>query len=149
MYLQIRLLKPSKSSSHCPVNKGSRWARGWIPIQGLQTGEDFQQGREGHETCDSCRNPSSGNRTLFLRSLATILAFTLTVSGEMSIEALTHLPPARASLTSFPSQLHVAHHSFKLAPDRGLDSHLPRFQVACGCGSRNGRRRSCRCVSDA
>ena len=29
------------------------------PDSGAANGEDFQQGQEGRETCDSCRNPGA------------------------------------------------------------------------------------------
>jgi hypothetical protein len=47
------------------------------PDSGAANAEGFRQGREGRETCDSCRNPGAGNRSLFLRSLVAILAFKL------------------------------------------------------------------------
>jgi hypothetical protein len=90
MYLQIRLSKPSNRLliAWSTTDRGER--EGGSPIQGLQNAEDVPHGREGRETCDSCRNPSAGNRSLVLAELGPppILVLELTVTGEMSIEAL-------------------------------------------------------------
>ena len=105
---------------------------------GAADGEDFQQARERHETCGSCRNPTAGNRPLAEAGFdPEISGSALAVAGEMSTEP-THASSTSCFVKTARSQPHIYKQSFKLAPDRGQDASLPNCIISCDCSSRNG-----------
>jgi hypothetical protein len=127
MYLQIQLMKPSNRLLIARSTRDRDGREGGSRLRGYKRRGLSNKAEKGLETCDGCRNPNGGNRSMFLRSLAAILAFKLNRYWRNVNRGPD--PPSVSScfINIVPSQLHVTHYSFKLAPDRGLDSHLPRF----------------------